>query len=155
MDKKAIEYHVQGLIKAIGEDPDREGLRETPKRVAEMLAEVLEGTAYTNHDIAEMFGKTFADESGDGIDNAVVMKDITRLHPPRKGSRAEQNRAHMRYGGKKASAPGKTRQGHRRNHQRGCGHTRRRRCNQRLSQLYDGSRNTKRVRENRNDDLYG
>lgn len=77
MDKKAIEYHVQGLIKAIGEDPDREGLRETPKRVAEMLAEVLEGTAYTNHEIAEMFGKTFADESGDGIDSAVVMKDIT------------------------------------------------------------------------------
>ena len=60
MDRKAIEYHVQGLLKAIGEDPEREGLRETPARVAQMLEEVLEGTAYTNHDIARMFGKTFA-----------------------------------------------------------------------------------------------
>ena len=62
MDIKAIEYHVEGLLKAIGEDPEREGLRETPARVAQMLAEVLEGTAYTNHEIAAMFGKTFAAE---------------------------------------------------------------------------------------------
>ena len=54
MDIKAIEYHVEGLLKAIGEDPEREGLRETPARVAQMLAEVLEGTAYTNHEIAAM-----------------------------------------------------------------------------------------------------
>ena len=45
MDTKAIEYHVLGLLKAIGEDPEREGLRETPARVAQMLEEVLEGTA--------------------------------------------------------------------------------------------------------------
>ena len=34
LDTKAIEYHVLGLLKAIGEDPEREGLRETPARVA-------------------------------------------------------------------------------------------------------------------------
>ena len=77
MDLQAIEYHVAGLLKAIGEDPDREGLRETPARVAAMLAEVLEGTAYTNHEIAEMFGKTFTAESSGDADSAVVMKDIT------------------------------------------------------------------------------
>ena len=33
MDTKAVEYHVRGILKAIGEDPDREGLRETPRRV--------------------------------------------------------------------------------------------------------------------------
>ena len=75
MDKKAIEYHVRGLLEAIGEDPDREGLVETPERVARMLEEVLAGTAYTNHEIAQMFGKTFA-VSGDD-DSVVVMKDIT------------------------------------------------------------------------------
>ena len=51
MDIKAIEYHVQGLLKAIGEDPEREGLKDTPARVARMLEEVLAGTAYSNHEI--------------------------------------------------------------------------------------------------------
>ena len=55
MDTKAIEYHVRGILEAIGEDPDREGLRETPERVARMLEEVLASTQYTNHEIAEMF----------------------------------------------------------------------------------------------------
>lgn len=76
MDREKIKFHVRGLLEAIGEDPDREGLIETPERVAGMLEEVLEGTAYSNHDIAKMFGKTFtADERG--ADEAVVMKDIT------------------------------------------------------------------------------
>ena len=75
MDINAIEYHVRGLLEAIGEDPDREGLKETPERVARMLEEVLEGTAYSNHDIAKMFGKTFSAEGG--ADSTVVMKDIT------------------------------------------------------------------------------
>lgn len=76
MDKKAIEFHVRGILEAIGENPDREGLVETPSRVARMLEEVLEGTAYTNHEIAEMFGKTFSAENSDAGE-AVVMKDIT------------------------------------------------------------------------------
>ena len=76
MDKEKIIYHIKGLLKAIGEDPEREGLKETPERVADMLAEVLEGTAYSNHDIAEMFGKTFSSPEN-GADEAIVMKDIT------------------------------------------------------------------------------
>ncbi len=76
MDKKAIEYHVRGILEAIGEDPDREGLKETPERVARMLEEVLEGTAYSNHEIAQMFGKTFESPYSDE-DDAVVMKDIS------------------------------------------------------------------------------
>lgn len=76
MNKEAIEYHIRGLLEAIGEDPDREGLKETPARVAEMFSEVLEGMNYTNHEIAEMFGKTFESPSN-GPDDVVVMKDIT------------------------------------------------------------------------------
>ena len=75
MDKEKIEYHIRGLLEAIGEDPDREGLIETPSRVAGMLAEVLEGTAYSNHDIAQMFGKTFSVVSDDSQE-AVVVRDI-------------------------------------------------------------------------------
>ena len=73
MDTKAIEMHIIGILEALGEDPEREGLRETPQRVARMMEEVFEGIAYSNHDIAQMFGKTF--EAAD--DTAVVMKDIT------------------------------------------------------------------------------
>lgn len=76
MDKKKIEFHIKGLLEAIGEDPEREGLVETPRRVADMLEEVLEGTAYSNHQIAEMFGKTFSSDAN-GSDEAVIMKDIT------------------------------------------------------------------------------
>ncbi len=77
MDKEAIAYHVRGLLQAIGEDPDREGLQETPERVARMLEEVLAGTAYSNHEIAEMFGKTFPDPDTDEQEHTVVVKDIT------------------------------------------------------------------------------
>ena len=74
MDTKAIELHIKGILEALGEDPEREGLKETPQRVARMMEEVFEGIGYTNHEIARMFGKTFeaADDS-----TAVVMKDIT------------------------------------------------------------------------------
>ena len=36
MDKEKIERAVRDILEAIGEDPDREGLKETPKRVANM-----------------------------------------------------------------------------------------------------------------------
>ncbi len=77
MDKKAIEMHIRGLLEAIGEDPEREGLQDTPARVANMLEEVLEGTAYTNDEIAQMFGKTFDAPGREGIENTVVMRDVT------------------------------------------------------------------------------
>lgn len=75
MDTKSIEAHVRGILTALGEDPDREGLVDTPKRVAAMLEEVFAGIAYTNHDIAQMFGKVFEDAPAEG-DRVVVMRDI-------------------------------------------------------------------------------
>ena len=57
VDKKAIEMHIRGILAALGEDPDREGLRETPERVARMYEEVFEGISYTNEEIAQMYGK--------------------------------------------------------------------------------------------------
>lgn len=75
MDREKIKFHIRGLLEAIGEDPDREGLKETPERVAGMYEEVFEGIAYSNHEIAEMFGKTFEAEETSS-QTAVVMKDI-------------------------------------------------------------------------------
>jgi len=42
-DKAKIEAAVASIIKAIGEDPEREGLIDTPKRIAEMYAELFMG----------------------------------------------------------------------------------------------------------------
>ena len=77
MDTKAIETHIRGILEAIGEDPDREGLRETPQRVARMYEEIFAGISYSNHVIAEMFGKTFEAPSPGQSQTAVVMKDIS------------------------------------------------------------------------------
>ena len=43
IDTKAIEEHIRGILIALGDDPDREGLKETPQRVARMYTEVFEG----------------------------------------------------------------------------------------------------------------
>ncbi len=43
VDTDRIERAVREILDAIGEDPDREGLRETPARVARMWAEVMAG----------------------------------------------------------------------------------------------------------------
>jgi GTP cyclohydrolase I len=75
IDTAAIQTHVRGILKALGEDPDREGLKDTPARVAKMYGEVFEGINYTNHEIAVMFGKTFEediDTAGMGEDMVVV-----------------------------------------------------------------------------------
>ena len=57
IDKKALREHVRGILTALGDDPDREGVKDTPDRVAEMCEEVFAGMNYTNHEIAELFGK--------------------------------------------------------------------------------------------------
>lgn len=62
IDLKKIEECIYQIIEALGEDPNREGLKETPKRVAKMYEEVFAGIKYTNQEIAEMFNKTFADD---------------------------------------------------------------------------------------------
>lgn len=70
---KKIEEAVRAIIEAIGDDPDRAGLLETPKRVAKMYNEVFEGMRYTNKEIAEMFDKCFEEPEAKDL---VLMKDI-------------------------------------------------------------------------------
>lgn len=77
IDTKAVEEHIRGLLIALGDDPEREGLKETPKRVAKMYEEVLEGMNYTNHEIAQMFSKTFEQEDSKNGQDMVLVKDIT------------------------------------------------------------------------------
>lgn len=69
MDKKKIENAIRDILEAIGEDPDREGLVETPKRVAAMYEEIFSGIA----DNPKRHLKVFSEEDNDEI---VVVRDI-------------------------------------------------------------------------------
>ena len=78
IDKDAIEKHIRGILVALCDDPDREGLKETPARVAKMYEEVFEGMNYSNHEIAQMFNKTFQDKMDfeEAGNDMVMVKDI-------------------------------------------------------------------------------
>ncbi len=78
IDKAAIREHIRGILAALGDDPNREGLKDTPDRVARMYEEVFEGMNYTNHEIAMMFNKSFKDDLSLGGDrhDIVLVKDI-------------------------------------------------------------------------------
>ncbi len=69
MDTEKIEELIYELLKAIGEDPEREGLKETPARVARMYEEIFSGIG---KDAKEVLGKKFTVENP-GI---VIEKDI-------------------------------------------------------------------------------
>lgn len=75
IDQEAIKEHIRGILVALGDDPDREGLKETPDRVARMYAEVFEGMNYTNDEIAKMYAKSF-EVPEEGSNDMVVVKDI-------------------------------------------------------------------------------
>lgn len=78
IDTVAIEEHIRGILVALGDNPEREGLKDTPTRVAKMYEEVFEGMLYTNEQIAEMFGVTFDEDlnSGQSAGDMVVVRDI-------------------------------------------------------------------------------
>ncbi|MCD8232115.1 MAG: GTP cyclohydrolase I FolE [Clostridiales bacterium] len=78
IDTEAVKKHIRGLLVALGDDPDREGLVDTPDRVARMYEEVFEGMNYTNEEIARMFDKTFEEDLTFSQTNSdfVIVKDI-------------------------------------------------------------------------------
>lgn len=59
MDTAKLEAAVRLMLEAFGENPDREGLKDTPRRVAGYWEEMLEGQRYTNEQISKLFGKRF------------------------------------------------------------------------------------------------
>ena len=77
MNKELIKKHIKGLLLALGENPEREGLKETPERVAAMLEEIFEGIKYSNDNIAEMFNKSFEEDfNKNNDDDIVIVRDI-------------------------------------------------------------------------------
>lgn len=72
-NKAKIENAVRDILEALGDDPSRAGLVETPQRVAKFYDEVFEGMRYTNDEIAQKFDKCFIEPEAHDL---VVMKDI-------------------------------------------------------------------------------
>jgi GTP cyclohydrolase I len=70
VDKDRIERAVREILLAVGENPDREGLRETPARVARMYGELFRGLT---RDPAEHLSKCFTQK----YDEMVVVRDIS------------------------------------------------------------------------------
>ena len=69
VDHERIEAAVREILLAVGEDPDREGLQETPARVARMYAEMCAGL---RRDPGEVLRKTFTQK----YDEMVLVKDV-------------------------------------------------------------------------------
>ena len=69
IDQPRIRAAVREILLAVGEDPDREGLRETPERVARMYAELFSGL---HQEPRELLQKTFTQK----YDEMVLVKDI-------------------------------------------------------------------------------
>lgn len=71
VDEKKIERAVKMILEAVGEDPDREGLCGTPKRVAKMYSELFSGMFRDPHaPLATCF-------VADGHDEMVIVKNIS------------------------------------------------------------------------------
>lgn len=70
VDKAKIESAVRDILTAVGEDPDREGLLETPARVARMYAEMFSGLHLDpSRHLKKMFSETY--------DELVLVRDIS------------------------------------------------------------------------------
>ncbi len=72
-----IQEHIRGILIALGDDPDRPGIKETPERVARMYEEVFQGMNYTNGEIAELFSKSFEEDSLTDARDLVQVRDIS------------------------------------------------------------------------------
>jgi len=70
VDHARIQGAVREILLAVGENPDREGLRDTPARVARMYAELFKGL---HRDPAEHLRKCFSEK----YDEMVVVRDIS------------------------------------------------------------------------------
>jgi len=67
-DRERIEKAVREILLAIGEDPDREGLKDTPKRVAKMYEEILSGYSDDPENHLVLFTEKY--------DEMIIVRDI-------------------------------------------------------------------------------
>ncbi len=95
VDLPRIEHAVREILLAIGEDPDREGLKQTPRRVARMYAELFRGL---HEDAADHLRTTFDEDHHE----MVILRDIPFNSTCEHHLMPFEGRAHVAYipGGK-------------------------------------------------------
>lgn len=79
MNRENIEKAMYTVLKSLGEDPEREGLKETPKRVAKMYEEIFASVGKTNDEIISELSKTFTEKDTEGnqkFGDMVIVRDI-------------------------------------------------------------------------------
>jgi len=76
IDNNKLETAFKMILEALGDDPNREGLKDTPMRASNMFVEMFEGMNYTNDELIDMFNKTFEDDYLTDSKNIVIIKDI-------------------------------------------------------------------------------
>jgi GTP cyclohydrolase I len=69
IDREKVERAVRLILEGIGDDPDREGVRDTPRRVAEMFEEIFAGVGVDPTPIPQVV-------SGANFDEMIMVKDI-------------------------------------------------------------------------------
>ncbi len=69
MNQDHIQDHIQALLEAMGEDPKREGLLETPERVSKSYQKLFEGYQKKAENVITVF-------DNEGYDEMVIAKDI-------------------------------------------------------------------------------
>jgi GTP cyclohydrolase I len=69
MDSKKIEKLIHALLLELGEDPQREGLRDTPKRVAKSYAKLMEGYSKKPEELKAVF-------DSEDYDEMIIAKEI-------------------------------------------------------------------------------
>lgn len=73
-NQEIVEEAIEKLLIGFGEDVNREGLKDTPKRVAKYWKELLQGSNYSNQEIAEKYGKKFVVQG-----NPLVVKKVENV----------------------------------------------------------------------------
>jgi GTP cyclohydrolase I len=69
MDKKKIQKAVRMILEAVGEDPERDGLRDTPRRVADFYEEIFAGLSQNPEAQLKLY-------SAPNQDEMIIAKDI-------------------------------------------------------------------------------
>lgn len=69
MDKKKIEKGVKMILEGIGEDPQRPGLKDTPRRIADLYEEIFSGLKTPSKEILKPI-------EGESHDEMVMLRDI-------------------------------------------------------------------------------
>jgi hypothetical protein len=101
MDLERISKAVREILEAIGEDPDRDGLHDTPERVARMYAEICSG-------LHEQVDTHLAVTFEAGHDEMVMVRDIPMQsicehHPSRSSAGRTWRTSPVRTGGSRGS----------------------------------------------------